>query len=110
LPGHPWYALLQVDDTVAESSLVSLVENALAAAVESALALDATVAKTQDQADELWALRENISEGQRLDGTNIKHDTSIPVSAIPSFLAEAENALRAAVQCDRFVIGGLWGD
>src|SRR5438067_3911490 len=50
LPGHPWYALLQVDDSVVESSLVSLVEDALAAAVESALALDATVAQTEDQA------------------------------------------------------------
>ena len=110
LPGHPWYALLQVDDTVAESSLVSLVEDALAVAVESALALDATVAKSKEQADKLWALRENISEGQRREGPNIKHDISLPVSAIPAFLAEAENALRAALPGVRFVIFGHLGD
>ena len=110
LPGHPWYALLQVDDTVAESSLVSLVEDTLGAAVESRLALDATVAKTQDQADKLWALRENITEGQRREGPNIKHDISLPVSAIPAFLTEAENALRAALPGVRFVIFGHLGD
>ncbi len=110
LPGHPWYALLQVDDSVAESSLVSLVESALAAAVESSLALDATVAQTQDQADKLWALRENISEGQRREGPNIKHDISLPISAIPAFLSAAESALRAALPGVRFVIFGHLGD
>jgi FAD/FMN-containing dehydrogenase len=110
LPGHPWYALLQVDDSVAESSLVSLVEDALAAAVESALAIDATVAQTQDQAGKLWALRENISEGQRREGPNIKHDISLPVSAIPAFLSEAESALRAALPGVRFVVFGHLGD
>jgi FAD/FMN-containing dehydrogenase len=110
LPGHPWYALIQVDDTVAQSPLVSLVEDALAAGVESSLALDATVAQTQDQADKLWALRENISEGQRREGPNIKHDISLPVSAIPAFLLQAENALRSALPGLRFVIFGHLGD
>ena len=110
LPGHPWYALLQVDDSTAESSLVSLVEDALAAAVESALALDATVAQTQDQAGKLWALRENISEGQRREGPNIKHDISLPVSAIPAFLSDSESALRAALPGVRFVTFGHLGD
>jgi FAD/FMN-containing dehydrogenase len=110
LPGHPWYALLQVDDSTAESSLVSLVEDALAAAVESALALDATVAQTQDQAGKLWALRENISEGQRREGPNIKHDISLPVSAIPAFLSDSESTLRAALPGVRFVTFGHLGD
>jgi FAD/FMN-containing dehydrogenase len=90
--------------------LVSLVEDALAAAVESALALDATVAQTQDQAAKLWALRENISEGQRREGPNIKHDISLPVSAIPAFLSDSEIALRAALPGVRFVTFGHLGD
>jgi FAD/FMN-containing dehydrogenase len=110
LPGHPWYALLQVDDSVAESSVVALVEDTLSSAVESALALDATVAQTQDQAGKLWALRENISEGQRREGPNIKHDISLPVSAIPAFLSAAETALSTALPGVRFVIFGHLGD
>ena len=110
LPGHPWYALLQIDDTATQSSAGSLVEEALAAAVEAGVVLDATVAQTQEQADKLWALRENISEGQRREGLNIKHDISLPVSAIPAFLSRAEIALRKALPGVRFVVFGHLGD
>ena len=110
LPGHPWYALMQIDDPAAESPAASLVEIALAAASESGLVLDATIAQTQEQADKLWALRENISEGQRCEGPNIKHDISLPVSAIPAFLAHAERALADALPGLRFVIFGHLGD
>jgi FAD/FMN-containing dehydrogenase len=109
LPGHPWYALLQIDDAAAQSAQTA-VEEALASAAEVGLVLDATVAQTQDQADKLWALRENVSEGQRREGPNIKHDISLPVSAIPEFLERAERALRDALPSVRFVIFGHLGD
>ena len=109
LPGHPWYALLQIDDTAAQSAQAT-VEEALVSAADAGLVLDATVAQTQDQADKLWALRENVSEGQRREGPNIKHDISLPVSAIPAFLERAEKALRDALPGVRFVIFGHLGD
>ena len=55
------------------------------------LVQDAIVARSDTQRAQLWALRENISEAQRREGLNIKHDISLPVSAIPQFLAEAES-------------------
>ena len=110
LPGHPWYALLQIDDPAAASMVGSLAEDALASAAESGLVLDATIAQTQDQADKLWALRENISEGQRREGPNIKHDISLPVSAVAGFLVRAERALRDALPGVRCVIFGHLGD
>ena len=57
------------------------------------MVVDATIAQSQEQADRLWALRENISEAQRRDGPNIKHDISLPISAIPGFVDDA------AVRC-----------
>ena len=54
---------------------------------------DATIAQSGEQARALWALRENIAEAQRREGPNIKHDISLPVSAIPRFLDEARAAL-----------------
>jgi FAD/FMN-containing dehydrogenase len=71
---------------------------------------DATLAQSQDQAARLWALRENISEAQRREGPNIKHDIALPVSAIPGFLAQAERALTQAFPGVRFVIFGHLGD
>ena len=55
---------------------------------------DATIAQSGEQARALWALRENIAEAQRRDGPNIKHDISLPVSAIPRFLDEAAQRAR----------------
>ena len=110
LPGQPWYVLLQIDDTVRGNSLVSAVEETLAAAVETGVAVDATVAQSEQQAERLWALRENISEAQRREGLNIKHDISLPVSVIPDFLVRAERALRDALPGVRFVIFGHLGD
>jgi FAD/FMN-containing dehydrogenase len=110
LPGHPWYVLLQADDSAPDTPLADLVEAALAEGVAQGLVRDAAVAQSQDQAARLWALRENISEAQRREGPNIKHDISLPVSAIPGFLADAGRALAAALPGVRFVIFGHLGD
>ncbi|HYQ98964.1 MAG TPA: FAD-linked oxidase C-terminal domain-containing protein, partial [Casimicrobiaceae bacterium] len=44
------------------------------------------------------------------DGPNIKHDISLPVSAVPAFLRAAETALAAALPGLRFVTFGHLGD
>ncbi len=110
LPGHPWYVLVQADDSAADAPLAALVEAALAQAIDAGIAADAVIAQSGEQAAHLWALRENISEAQRRDGPNIKHDISLPVSAIPAFLDEAGAALGAAFPGARFVIFGHLGD
>jgi FAD/FMN-containing dehydrogenase len=110
LPGNAWYALLQVDDAAESPELRTLVERALASALEDGIVRDATIAESEARRAALWALRENISEGQRRDGPNIKHDISVPVSAIPRFLRDAETALTAALPGVRFVVFGHLGD
>jgi FAD/FMN-containing dehydrogenase len=110
MPGHPWYVLAQADDSAAGSAIAGDLERALSVALERETALDATVAQSGEQAYALWALRENIAEAQRLDGPNIKHDISLPVSAVPSFLDDAEAALCSAMPGLRFVIFGHLGD
>jgi len=110
LPGEPWCVLLQADATGEASTLHAQVEDALAQAVERGAAHDAVVAQSQDQADRLWALRENISEAQRREGPNVKHDISLPVSAIPAFLVRSEDALSRALPGVRFVVFGHLGD
>ena len=110
LPGYPWYALAQADDPAADSPLAVQLEAALAAAVEQHVAGDAAIAQSAAQAAELWALREHIPEAQRLEGANIKHDISLPVSRIPAFLADAQVALGSALRGVRYVVFGHLGD
>jgi FAD/FMN-containing dehydrogenase len=110
LPGYRWYALLQADDSAADAPLGALVESTLAQAVEQDVVRYATIAQSQEQAARLWALRENVSEAQRREGPNIKHDIALPVSAIPRFLADAGRALDEALPGVRFVVFGHLGD
>jgi len=110
LPGHPWYALLQVDDSSADVPLRDMVETALARAAEQAIVADATIAQSQEQAHRLWALRENVSEAQRREGPNVKHDISLPISAIPAFCRDTAAALDAAFPGIRLFVFGHLGD
>jgi len=110
LPGHPWYVLVQADDSTADAPLRAMAEAALVAAVVDEVALDAVVAQSVDQASKLWSLRENISEAQRREGPNIKHDIALPISAIPAFLVECDAALARAFPESRLVVFGHLGD
>ncbi|MEO5763761.1 MAG: FAD-binding oxidoreductase [Casimicrobiaceae bacterium] len=110
LPGEPWYVLLQVDAAGDAAALAEEVQEALGQAVEAKTARDAVVAQSQVQADRLWALRENITEAQRREGPNIKHDISLPVSAIPAFVERSVEALARAFPGARPLIFGHLGD
>ncbi len=110
LPGHPWYVLVQADESAADAPLAAMVEASLAAAIDAGDAADASIAQSRDQAMRLWALRENISEAQRREGPNIKHDISLPVSAIAAFVEECDAALLAAFPGSRLVTFGHLGD
>jgi FAD/FMN-containing dehydrogenase len=110
LPGHLWYVLLQADDAAANSNLPAQVEAALGECLGDGLARDAAIAQSDAQAADLWSLREHIPEAQRLEGANIKHDISVPVSRMAEFLVGAEAALDAALPGVRYVVFGHLGD
>jgi FAD/FMN-containing dehydrogenase len=110
VPGHPWHALVQADDAAEGSALARQLEKALADAIEAGVARDAAIAQTLEQADAMWALRENISDAQKIEGPNIKHDIALPVSAIPEFLREGQARLEAEFPGVRFVVFGHLGD
>ncbi|MCR9085828.1 MAG: FAD-binding oxidoreductase [Rhodobacteraceae bacterium] len=69
----------------ADAALAALFE----AAAGQGLATDGVIAQSQSQQAELWALRESIPEANRKIGAVASHDISLPLSAIPEFLAEA---------------------
>ena len=101
----PWYVLAEFSDI----STYSL-EFWLEARFNSGEVLDAVIAQSETQAKQLWRLRENISEAQKIEGISIKHDISVPVSAIPSFLAQADAQLAEVFPGIRVVAFGHVGD
>ena len=52
----------------------------LGEAVEAGEIADAVVAGSLTQAQELWRLREMMSEAQKHEGGSIKHDVAVPVA------------------------------
>jgi FAD/FMN-containing dehydrogenase len=58
----------------------------------------------------LWHVRESIPLAQAEEGLNIKHDISVPVSAIPDFVAQTDAALQAALSGVQLVNFGHLGD
>lgn len=105
-----WAVLVELADTDPTADINSLLEAELALALDEDLAVDAVIAASGAQHAALWALRENISEAQRIEGISIKHDISVPVSRIPEFLELAGRRLMAAWPGVRIVVFGHIGD
>jgi FAD/FMN-containing dehydrogenase len=74
------------------------------------VAADAVVAGNDTQSKSLWRLREAISPAQKIGGVSLKHDISVPVAAIPSFVVETCGALERAVPGIRPCVFGHVGD
>ncbi|MBI4983829.1 MAG: FAD-binding oxidoreductase [Rhodocyclales bacterium] len=111
LHGRPsWQVLIELTDTLAETPLADILERVLAAALEAGEVLDVALAQSETQALALWALRENVAEGQKIEGLAIKHDIAVPVSRIPEFIARADAALEQAFPGVRIVCFGHLGD
>ena len=105
----PWYVLLEAESS-AQFELGRLVESALESSTQNGIVTDAAIASSEAQRSQMWALRENLSEAQKLEGASIKHDISVPVSSIPSFLQRATAAVLALVPSARPVSFGHIGD
>ena len=71
---------------------------------------DATIADSLDQAKAFWRVRELFGEVQRHLGGSIKHDVSVPVAAVPAFIAEANAAVTKLIPGARPLPFGHLGD
>jgi D-lactate dehydrogenase (cytochrome) len=89
---HPWYVLIELSSQ-SESGLRQSMEDLLADAAEKGIVQDATIADSLEQAKAFWYIREFFGEVQRRLGASIKHDISVPVSAVPAFIEEANAAV-----------------
>jgi FAD/FMN-containing dehydrogenase len=98
----PWYLLIEAGGG-ANAGLQSAFEETLG---ES----DAVIAANETQRTAFWRLRESLSEAQKKEGASIKHDVSVPIAAIPDFIARASQAVIAAIPGARPIAFGHLGD
>jgi FAD/FMN-containing dehydrogenase len=106
---YPWYVLLELSSQ-SKTGLRELLEEILTEGLNRGLVLDAAIADSLEQAKAFWRLREMFGEVQRHEGGSIKHDVSVPVAAVPDFIAEANAAVAALLPEARPVPFGHVGD
>jgi len=106
----PYCVLLELSDTESESHAEQRLEQVLGIALDKNVASEVVIAQSLSQSRELWQVRESISSAQAAEGLNIKHDISLPVSAIPAFVKQTDTALANALPGLRIVNFGHLGD
>jgi FAD/FMN-containing dehydrogenase len=110
LPATPWTVLLEQSDAEGEAQATTRFEALLGAALDAGTISDAVVAASLAQSQALWQLRETIPLAQAEEGLNVKHDISLPLSAIPGFVARTDAALQQRYTGVRIVNFGHLGD
>ncbi|HEX3709972.1 MAG TPA: FAD-binding oxidoreductase, partial [Pseudolabrys sp.] len=106
---YPWYVLIELSSQ-AQTGLRDELEDILAQGHEKGLVLDATIADSGAQRTSFWRIREMFGEVQRHIGASIKHDVSVPVAAVPAFIAQADAAVVKFIPGARTLPFGHAGD
>ncbi len=95
---------------VAIADRQEILEGVLGAAIEEGVAVDAIIAKSAKEAEKFWRIRHSISDAQRPEGANLKHDISVPISQIDTFLTRGQALLESTIPEARLVAFGHVGD
>lgn len=80
---HDWFLLLEASGPL---GIGERLETALAESFEAELLVDAVIAQSDTQRQNLWDLRENTPEANRLAGAFCNSDTSVPISQVDAFI------------------------
>ncbi|MCK1714453.1 MULTISPECIES: FAD-binding oxidoreductase [unclassified Bradyrhizobium] len=105
---HAWYVLMELSASGKDAR--APLEAILTRAMEDEIVDDAVIAANLSQRAGFWKLRDEMSSAQKPEGGSIKHDISVPVAAVPAFIAEANAAVVKLIPGARPVPFGHLGD
>jgi len=107
---YPWYLLFDLTSPREGEGLARLAETLLGDGLEAGEIDGAVIASSLAQGEELWRLRELMSEVQKHEGGSIKHDIAVPVARVPEFVARANQLVELMIPGARPVPFGHLGD
>jgi FAD/FMN-containing dehydrogenase len=107
---HAWYLLFDLTSPRVGEEPHRLAESLLQEGIEAGEIADAVLATSLKQTQDLWRLRELMSEVQKQEGGSIKHDVSVPVARVPEFIARANQLVELMIPGARPVPFGHLGD
>jgi len=106
--GHAFYVLIEALGANPHADQARL-ETVLEALLEDELISDAAIAKSGAERDEMWALRDDVTQTSR-DGPIIAFDVGLPIDTMQAYVAEVRAALSARTPASRLIIFGHLGD
>jgi FAD/FMN-containing dehydrogenase len=106
----PWYLLIELSSPNPQQGLLTLLTATLEDAATAGTIRDAMFAASMAQAQAMWKLRESVPEAQRRHGASLKHDVSVPVSAIPTLIEQGSALVRRLAPEGEVVSYGHAGD
>lgn len=105
----PWCLLMEVQHSL-NDTFINELEYFLQQQLEKNHIRFVTIAQSQTQQNQLWAIREHIPEAQKREGISLKHDISLPLSQIPHFIHHSQEHLLRQFPGIRIVCFGHLGD
>jgi len=106
----PFTVLIELSDHESEEHVRQLLESILDEALEGGMISDAIIATNLSQANSFWHMREHITLAQAAEGANLKHDITVPLSALKSFIQETDRLIRSKYPGVRIINFGHLGD
>lgn len=103
-----WLVLTEASS--GNASVRGAFETVLAEAIEAGMAGETLIAANEAQRREFWAIRETIPLANRKTGYVSAHDISLPLAAIPDFVATTTTAIAALDPSLRVNAFGHLGD
>jgi FAD/FMN-containing dehydrogenase len=103
---YPWYVLMEV----ATGGDAEVLHRVLLEGLERQRILDVVVAKNRAESDRLWHMRHSVAEAERQHGKALKHDISVPISAMQEFLTQGDAMLRELAPNAELLAFGHVGD
>jgi FAD/FMN-containing dehydrogenase len=104
----PWFVLVELTSPNQRTDLAATLADVLEAAADTVAG--ALIATSLAQAGAMWKLRESVPEAQRHHGASLKHDVSVPVSAVPLLIERGADVVRRIVPEGELIGYGHLGD
>ena len=101
-----WHVLIELTDSLARDDLGDLLADFLYTNGYE----NSVLAQSEQERQDLWTLRENISASQRALGASIKHDIAMPIVAVADFVEQCGAELIQHYPDMNIVVFGHLGD
>ncbi|MEG8099048.1 FAD-binding oxidoreductase [Candidatus Liberibacter brunswickensis] len=107
---YPWYILLEISSSETKEIANLIAGNILETGLKQNLINEWILSSSEEEKNALWRLRNSIPLAQKKEGRSVKHDISVPIGQIPSFLREVEKSVLSIFPKTRIGLFGHIGD